>query len=125
MADEKMEFVIGLLFTVTAAASLGSGEFIILGVDLLEPLHTGMGFTLDYATVGSLIAVGWVWFSNRTNPSDLPREYQALVAVTVGLIVYGSYEPAFAEGMEIAVQLVLLSISLAGYWVLAHKPDGR
>lgn len=119
--DEKLEFLVALVFTITAAASVGAGEFSVFGVDLLDQIHTGGGFVLDYATLGSIISVGIVWFYNRTSPTDLDPEYQFVVLAMLAMIGYGSYEPAFAAGQELAVQLVLVSVSIAGYWAIAHE----
>lgn len=121
MADKKVEFVIGLVYTITAAASIGAGEFSVFGIEMLDALHTGMGFTLDFATVGSIIALGHVWWANRPDLSRMGRAYQVVVLATVALVAWGSWDPAFAGGEDIIVQFVLVSVSLAGYWAMAHN----
>jgi hypothetical protein len=96
----------------------------LFDVYLLETLASVGPFTVDWATVGSVLAlvVGYLEVGDgNTNFDTMDDLYLYMALGAVGLTVYGSYEPAFAEGQSLAVQLALLAVSIAGYWALAHN----
>jgi hypothetical protein len=95
----------------------------MFGVGLLDVVHTtDVGFILDYATLGSALSLLVVWGLNRPEIGSWELEYQGLALASVGLVVWGSYEPGFASDMGIGIQLLLVGISLGGYWTFAHGP---
>lgn len=123
--DEKIEFLVGLVYTVTAAASIGAGEVSMFGIDLMQQVQTindGM-FVIDLATIGSGLALIYVWFTNRPTIGNMELIYQIVIGGSVLLLFWGSYDPGFAADMDFSVQIGLIGLSLAGYWGLAHD-DG-
>jgi hypothetical protein len=122
--DERIEGLVGILFGLTAAASIGIGEISLFGVDLLESLVTLGPLTIDYATVGSLVAliVGYLEFENgQTDVSMMEPVEKYLALGAVALVIYGSYKPAFWDGQALVVQLAGMAVSIAGYWALAYN----
>ena len=122
LTDERVEFLVGLLYTLTAMASIGGGTM-LFGYDLLTEVQTFMDgqIVIDYATIGSVFALGYVWFLNRPSIGRLGPTYQAAIAGAVILIGLGAYDPAFAASRGMELQLLLLGVSLAGYWTIANN----
>jgi hypothetical protein len=122
--NERIEAVVGIVFAITAAASLGIGDITLFGVYLLEPLAEVGPATLDWATAGSVVAlvVGYLEIGDGNTDFDAMEPLYIYLALgTVALTAYGSYQPGFAEGQPLAIQLAVLAISVAGYWALAHN----
>lgn len=118
--DEKAELAVAIIYTLTAAASV-TGSTMIAGVDLLQPLTTAWELTVDYATIGSAVALLVVWWYNRPQITQMDSVYQVVSVATVGLVVYGSFSPAYGADWAIWQQLIPISVSLAGYWALADN----
>jgi hypothetical protein len=115
---------VSIVYTVTAAVSVGLMSVSIFGVDLLEPLTTievGPGFTIDYATLGSIAALGTVWWVNRPQFGRLDGTYQLLLAATVGLVAWGAYEPQFLADQNELIQMAAVGIQMGGYWAIGQN----
>lgn len=124
---ERAEALLGIGYTVTAAASIGAvSNFSVAGYDILATLTTAGPFVLDVATVVSLAAVIVAFIElgpggSTTDISGLETGYQAAILATLGLTAYGSANPAFAASEAVPVQFALLGVSVAGYWALAYN----
>lgn len=123
--EEWIDTLVSIAFTITAAVSVGLMTVTIGGVELLEPITTldlgGSSVTLDYATLGSLVALGVVWFVNRPDVGQLDETYQALLVATVGLVAWGAYDPQFLADQSELIQILAVGVQLAGYWAVGQN----
>lgn len=123
--EEWIDTLVSIAFTITAAVSVGLMTVTIGGVELLEPITTvdlgGSTVTLDYATLGSVAALGIVWYANRPDIGQLDETYQALLVATVGLVAWGAYDPGFLSGQSELIQILVVGVQLAGYWAVGQN----
>lgn len=124
---ERFEAAIGILYTVTAAVSIGAlSGFTAFGFGILDVIETVGPFTLDIATAVSVLAILVAYIelgpgSAVTDISGMETGYQLAAGATIGLTAYGSIDPGFALGQSAVVQFLLLGVSVFGYWALAYN----
>jgi len=123
--EEWIDTIFSIAYTITAAVSVGLMSVSLMGVDLLEPLTTvefaGSSWTLDYATLGSLIAIGVVWYVNRPRIGALDQTYQLLIAATIALVAWGAYDPQFLSDQSELLQAGAVGVQMAGYWAIGQN----
>ena len=123
--EEWIDTIVSIVYTVTAAVSVGVMSVSIFGIDLLEPLTTvelgGRSWTLDFATLGSIAALGVVWWVNRPSIGRLDTTYQMLLLATVVLVAWGSYDPQFLADQSELIQLGAVGVQMGGYWTMGQN----
>ncbi len=118
-----IHLLLGAVYTLGAAASLGQADGTLLGVELLGQATEIGGYALTNYNVGQIVALGGAWAIAQPSWSSMDGLERGLVGVAVVAILVSILSPETLHDLaaEASIALILLGIKTGGYWAIAHK----
>ena len=111
------EILLGGIFAVSVGVSAGVIEASIFGISLSEVLFTAVGFTIDWASLISVVALLVAYLTTLPYFDQMDTTRRLMILITALLVVAGMWAPGFATGQEI-LGLFAIGISAGGFWAL-------
>lgn len=123
MGNNQIDVVLGGLFTVSAATTLGIADVTLFDQSLSEVLATIGGFDITYAVMVSLLVLAGAWLVNKPRLDMLSQEQKLLVGGTVAVVGASVVAPSLLDPVtsSVALALVALGIEAGGFWAIAQE----
>jgi len=126
MADDNLEIdaVLGSVFALGSAHTLGLGEFELLGVSLSDTFYTLAGIDVAWASLLSLVGLLGVVAANSPTWDRMGDEAKILGAATGAIVLVGAYDPSLIDpltltGGSATIAAIAWTIEAGGFWSLA------
>jgi hypothetical protein len=126
MADDNLEIdaVLGSVFALGSAHTLGIGDFELLGVSLSETFYTLAGIDVAWASLLSLVGLLGVVAANSPSWDRMGDEAKILGLATGAVVLVGAYDPSIIDpitltGGSATIAAVAWAIEAGGFWALA------
>jgi len=111
------------IFTLSAAAGVGVGPNVLLGVPLGDPANLGIsGITITVGVLIGAFTLVVAYFTNDNSFSDFDDRYKQIAAITAVLFVATAFVPQVQEfiAQSDALGLIVLAVESAGYAAVGY-----
>lgn len=126
MADDNLEIdaVLGSLFALGSAHTLGIGDFELLGKSLSEIVFTVAGVSVSWASLLSLVGLVGVVAVNSPDLDRMGQEAKILGATAGAIVLVGVVDPSILDpitltGGSATIAAIAWTVEAGGYWALA------
>lgn len=107
---------------VIAGVAMSGGTIQWLGYDLNSIAYEFSGYSLTYAFILAVVALGVAWFSNQPEISKMEEEYTYLTIGMIVLLFAQEFVPTvsdFIAGSTIA-QLAVVLVYAGGFYAVSY-----
>jgi len=120
---DSLDFAMQPIFTLAAAAGVGVGPNVLLGVNLSDP--AGIGIAGVTVTIGVLIGAATFALAYLTNDNsfgDFDDPYKQIGVLTIGLFLATAFVPQVQQfiAQSDALGLIVLIVESAGYAAVGY-----
>lgn len=114
--------VMAPVFTVSTASAVGVASVSLFGRSLTDVATTLGGFSISWAFIISIAALGFAYLTNNPDMSDMSDEYTLLAATGAALLVLVEFSPTVSSAFEGSTVLSLGGLAVASglYYTVSY-----